>query len=59
MTVAGRTVAELSPAARHRWVGGSALAAVWRGPAPQSLAEDLAELGAGIVDPFASGSGTP
>lgn len=52
VTVAGRTVAELSPAPVRRWVGGSALAAVWSGPAPLSLAQDLAELGSAIVDPF-------
>ncbi len=52
VTVAGRPVAELSPAARRRWVAGPALAEVWRGTAPDGLADDLAELGAGLVDPF-------
>lgn len=37
MTVAGRPVAELSPAARRRWVSGPALAAIWHGLAPRGL----------------------
>ena len=53
VTVAGRPVAELSPAARHRWIAGSALADLWRGPAPHGLNHDLGRLGAGLVDPFA------
>ncbi len=53
VTVAGRPVAELSPAARRRWVTGRALAAVWRGPAPLRLDDDLAQFDAGLVDPFA------
>lgn len=53
VTVAGRPVAELSPAARRRWVTGGALAGVWRGPAPRGLDDDLARFGAGLVDPFA------
>ncbi|WP_428342100.1 type II toxin-antitoxin system Phd/YefM family antitoxin [Mycobacterium sp.] len=53
VTVAGRPVAELSPAARRRWVTGSALDAVWRGPSPRGFNEDLGRLGAGVVDPFA------
>ena len=52
VTVSGRPVAELSPAARRRWVGGDALAAVWRGPVPRGLDRDLALFGAELVDPF-------
>ncbi len=53
VTVAGRPVAELAPAGRRRWVSGGALSAVWHGPAPRSLDEDLGRLGAGLADPFA------
>lgn len=52
VTVAGRPVAELSPARRRRWVGGGALAALWHAEAPLHLAADLEQLGAGITDPF-------
>jgi prevent-host-death family protein len=53
VTVAGRPVAQLSPATRRRWVGGDTLAGVWRGPTPRGLHDDLTRLGAGLVDPFA------
>ncbi|NHN56578.1 type II toxin-antitoxin system prevent-host-death family antitoxin [Calidifontibacter sp. DB0510] len=52
VTVAGRPVAELSPAQRRRWVAGPALDAVWHGLAPRTLSDDLAKLQAGVVDPF-------
>lgn len=52
VTVSGRPVAELAPIGRHRWVGGHALARVWRGPAPHDLDRDLERLDAGLVDPF-------
>lgn len=52
VTVAGRPVAELSPIRRHRWVSGSALAAVWKGPAPRGLEEDLERLDIGLIDPY-------
>ncbi|MGH3274664.1 MAG: type II toxin-antitoxin system Phd/YefM family antitoxin [Streptosporangiaceae bacterium] len=52
VTVAGRPVADLHPARRRRWVSGSALARVWRGPAPRGLDADLARLPAGLADPF-------
>lgn len=52
VTVAGRPVAELSPAQRRRWVSGPTLARVWHDPAPRTLEDDLAGLGAGVVDPF-------
>lgn len=51
VTVAGRAVAELSPVRRHTWVTGRALAGVWGGLAPQTLADDLRRLGADLVDP--------
>ena len=46
-------VAELRPARGRRWVGGSALAAVWHGPAPQGLDQDLGRFDATIKDPSA------
>lgn len=52
VTVSGRPVAELSPVRRHRWVSGSALSQVWRGPAPHGLESDLKGLDAGLIDPF-------
>ena len=52
VTVAGRPVAELHPASRRRWVSGSRLAAVWDGPTPQTLVDDLALLDGALVDPF-------
>lgn len=52
VTVAGRPVAELSPAHRDRWVSGSGLARVWSSHAPVSLAADLSALPAELVDPF-------
>ena len=53
VTVAGRPVAELGPAHRRRWVGGSALAGIWRAQAPSGLAADLEKLPSRVVDPFA------
>lgn len=52
VTVAGRAVAELSPARRHSWVSGSALDRVWRGPVPQGLEHDVARMDASVVDPY-------
>ena len=52
VTVSGRPVAELSPVHRHRWVGGTALTRVWRGPAPHDLEQDLERLDSGLTDPF-------
>jgi prevent-host-death family protein len=52
VTVAGRPVAELRPAQRRRWVSGSALSGVWQGPPPQRLDDDLAHLGAALIDLF-------
>lgn len=53
ITVAGRPVARLGPAAKRRWVSGPELRAVFATPAPATLAEDLARLPAGLSDPFA------
>jgi len=50
ITVAGRPVAELGPAARRTWVGGAALAAVFATPAPGGEIEPFP---AGLADPFA------
>jgi prevent-host-death family protein len=53
ITVAGRPVAQLGPAAKRRWVSGADLRRVFETPAPQTLAEDLEQLPANLVDPFA------
>jgi prevent-host-death family protein len=53
VTVAGRPVAQLGPTERRRWVSGSALRAVWRTPAPQTLSEDIARFAGSLGDPFA------
>lgn len=52
ITVAGRPVAQLGPAAKRRWVGGPALSAVFETPAPETLAEDLERFSAALADPF-------
>lgn len=53
ITVSGRPVAELGPAARRSWVGGPALAAVFETPAPQTALADLERFPSGLADPFA------
>jgi prevent-host-death family protein len=53
ITVSGRPVAELGPAAPRSWVSGNALAGVFSTPPPQSLAGDLERFTAGLSDPFA------
>jgi prevent-host-death family protein len=53
ITVAGRPVARLGPAAKRRWVSGAALEGVFQTPAPQTFAEDLQRLPAALDDPFA------
>jgi prevent-host-death family protein len=53
ITVAGRPVAQLGPHVRRRWVAGDALAAVFRTPAPQTLADDLEQFPGQLADPFA------
>lgn len=52
VTVSGRPVAELSPVHKRRWVSGTALTQVWRGPAPHDLEQDLERFNSGLVDPF-------
>jgi prevent-host-death family protein len=52
VTVSGRPVAELSPVHKHRWVSGTALTRVWRGPAPRDLEQDLERLDSSLTDPF-------
>jgi prevent-host-death family protein len=52
ITVAGRPVAQLGPTQRRRWVSGRDLDRVWDTPAPQTLADDLAQYPAELVDPF-------
>jgi prevent-host-death family protein len=52
ITVSGRPVAELGPAAKRCWVSGPALASVFETPAPRSLAGDLERFPAALVDPF-------
>jgi prevent-host-death family protein len=53
ITVAGRPVAQLGPAGRRTWVGGPALDATWRTPAPRGLGADLGRLPISLEDPFA------
>jgi prevent-host-death family protein len=53
ITVAGRPVARLGPAAKRRWVSGPALRDVFQTPTPQTLDEDLERFPAGLADPFA------
>jgi prevent-host-death family protein len=53
ITVAGRPVARLGPAAKRRWVSGPALKSVFETPAPVTLAGDLERFPGALVDPFA------
>lgn len=50
ITVAGRPVARLGPAAKRRWVSGADLRRVFETAAPGALASDLP---AELTDPFA------
>jgi len=52
ITVSGRPVAQLGPAAKRRWVGPVALARVFQTPAPRTFGEDLARMPATLTDPF-------
>jgi prevent-host-death family protein len=52
ITVAGRPVAQLGPAAKRRWVDAETLTKVFATPAPQSLAEDLERFPGALSDPF-------
>jgi prevent-host-death family protein len=53
ITVAGRDVALLGPLHKREWVAGPALRAVWMTPAPRTVAADVEQFPAAIVDPFA------
>jgi len=53
ITVAGRPVAQLGPAAQRRWVSGPELRRVWDTPAPETIGEDLERFPAQLADPFA------
>jgi prevent-host-death family protein len=53
ITVSGRPVAHLGPLGREPWVPAAKVRHVWDTPAPVGLAEDLEQLDAGLVDPFA------
>ena len=53
ITVAGRPVARLGPAAKRRWVGGAPLRAVFQTPAPETIDDDLGRFPATLSDPFA------
>lgn len=53
ITVSGRPVAHLGPAANRRWVSGLALKSVFQTPAPKTLGEDLQRSPADLADPFA------
>jgi len=53
ITVAGRPVAQLGPAARRRWVDGERLAEVWNTPAPRGMEADLERFPGSLADPFA------
>jgi prevent-host-death family protein len=52
ITVSGRPVAQLGPAGRRTWVGGTALHAAWHTPAPRGLGADLGRFPASLDDPF-------
>jgi prevent-host-death family protein len=52
ITVAGRPVAQLGPTTHRRWVSGTALLAVWRTPAPQTLDADLEQFPGTLADPL-------
>ncbi|MCL1801086.1 MAG: type II toxin-antitoxin system prevent-host-death family antitoxin [Promicromonosporaceae bacterium] len=53
VTVAGRPVAELHPAARRTWVGGPALSAIWADRMPTEMELDLEAFNTEMIDPFA------
>jgi prevent-host-death family protein len=54
ITVSGRPVADLGPAARRQWVSSNDLHKLWGLPADTKLADDLADFGGGLRDPWAS-----
>jgi prevent-host-death family protein len=52
ITVSGRPVAELGPARRGEWVSSGTLWPLWDLPKDPQLAEDIAELGGELRDPW-------
>lgn len=52
ITVSGRPVARLGPAASRQWVSGAALASIWDTPAPRTLARDLERFPGELSSPF-------
>lgn len=52
ITVSGRVVAQLGPAAKRRWISGPNLRRVFQTPTPQTLTADLERFPAGFADPF-------
>lgn len=52
ITVAGRPVAQLGPAAKRRWVSRAELGAVFATPAPRTLDADLERFPAALADPL-------
>jgi prevent-host-death family protein len=54
ITVAGRPVAQLGPVRTRQWVPSAQLADLWATPADPTLEQDLAHLGAEMIDPWAS-----
>jgi prevent-host-death family protein len=53
ITVSGRPVADLVPAARRRWVNTSEVADLWKLPFDAELERDIADFGADLRDPWA------
>lgn len=53
ITVSGRAVARLGPAAKRRWVSGARFSELFRTPAPRTLNEDLERFPAELADPLA------
>lgn len=51
ITVSGRPVAQLGPAAKRRWVSGPALRSVFQTPPPETLAADLERFPAELPRP--------
>lgn len=51
ITVSGRPVAQLGPAAKRQWVSAAGLKGVFATPAPRTLTEDLERLPTELIDP--------
>ena len=52
ITVSGRPVAQLGPAARQRWVDSAQLRDLWSLPPDDALAGDLERFGGELRDPW-------